>query len=71
MKKQLTISGMNCQHCVNHVTQYLEEVGGVSNVVVDLEKGIAVIDATGGVTEGDLNATFKDTTYAITSIEGL
>ena len=71
MKKQLKITGMSCQHCVNHVKEYLEEVDGVKDVVVDLEKGTAVFDADADVTEAGLHATFEGTTYVITSIEDL
>lgn len=71
MKKRLTITGMSCQHCVNHVKEYLEEVDGVKDVVVDLEKGTAVFEADANVTEASLNATFEGTTYVITKIEDL
>jgi copper chaperone len=38
------IEGMRCQHCVGSVRKALEELQGVSNVQVDLDKGEARYD---------------------------
>ncbi len=35
------INGMSCQHCVQAVKSALEQVEGIKNVQVDLEKGEA------------------------------
>lgn len=35
------IKGMRCQHCVGSTKQALEDIPGVSNVSVDLDKGEA------------------------------
>ena len=35
------INGMRCQHCVGATRKALEELDGVSNVQVDLDKGEA------------------------------
>ena len=40
----IKISGMRCGHCVASVTKALEEIPGVSNVTVDLDKGEASYD---------------------------
>ncbi len=32
----ITVSGMKCGHCVNAVTSELTDLGGVSNVTIDL-----------------------------------
>ncbi|MCK5228387.1 MAG: heavy-metal-associated domain-containing protein [Desulfobulbaceae bacterium] len=39
--KTIKIKGMSCQHCVASVTKALEEIDGISQVKVDLEKGEA------------------------------
>lgn len=41
----LKIDGMSCQHCVQAVTEALLGVPGVESVVVDLEAGIAKLEA--------------------------
>ena len=40
----IKIKGMSCQHCVGSTRKALEELEGVSNVQVDLEKGEASFD---------------------------
>ena len=40
----ISIKGMSCQHCVTSVTKALEEIPGVTDVNVDLEKGEASYD---------------------------
>ncbi len=37
----IKIKGMSCGHCVASVTKALEELSGVSEVKVDLDKGEA------------------------------
>jgi copper chaperone len=38
------VKGMSCQHCVASVTKALSEIEGVSDVVVDLAKGMATFN---------------------------
>ena len=38
------INGMSCQHCVASVTKAIQDVSGVSQVSVDLDKGEATYD---------------------------
>ncbi len=40
----VSIKGMSCQHCVASTKKALEDVSGVANVEVDLEKGEARYD---------------------------
>ena len=39
----LNITGMSCQMCVKHVTKALQNVNGVTDVVVLLEPGTATL----------------------------
>ena len=41
MTKTLKVEGMSCDHCVMHVTRALEELGGVNEANVSLDKGVA------------------------------
>ncbi|MBK5966955.1 heavy metal transport/detoxification protein [Thiocystis minor] len=43
MTIELNISGLNCQHCVNAVTEAIQAVPGVESVEVDLARGLARI----------------------------
>lgn len=38
---ELTVEGMMCQACVGHVSKALQNVSGVQNVEVELDKGRA------------------------------
>ncbi|MEE4354788.1 MAG: cation transporter [Desulfatiglans sp.] len=45
----IKIKGMSCNHCVMAVTKALNEVEGISNAKVDLEKAEATFDEAGSV----------------------
>jgi len=38
---RVKVKGMSCQHCVNSVSQALQQVEGITNVEVSLDKGEA------------------------------
>jgi len=40
----IKVEGMKCQHCVGNTKKALEELAGISNVSVDLEKGEVSFD---------------------------
>jgi len=40
----IKIKGMSCQHCVGSTKKALEKIPGISDVVIDLEKGEARYD---------------------------
>ncbi len=56
---ELKIEGMMCQHCVKHVTDALNGLNGVTNVVVNLEDKNATFTAT-----DDLLPIIRDTIIA-------
>lgn len=37
-----TVTGMTCEHCVNHVTEEVSALSGVDNVTVELSGAMAV-----------------------------
>jgi copper chaperone len=44
MNQQFSVTGLNCQSCVNHVTEAISGLAGVQGVSVDLEpKGTSTI----------------------------
>ncbi|MEN8257226.1 MAG: heavy metal-associated domain-containing protein [Thermodesulfobacteriota bacterium] len=45
----IKINGMKCQHCVSSVTKALENISGLSNVSVNLEKSEATYTAESSV----------------------
>lgn len=68
MKKIITVEGMMCQHCVQHVTKALSAVPGVSDVSVSLEAGEATVTAAPEITEEALRAAVKDAGYTAMSV---
>lgn len=57
------INGMKCQHCVASTKKALESVAGVSNVVVDLDKGEATFD--GSVAMNDIKQAVAAKGFAV------
>jgi copper ion binding protein len=43
MKTTLKINGMSCEHCVKHVKEALEGVGGVTSAKVSLKTNSAEV----------------------------
>lgn len=68
MKKILKIEGMSCNHCVAHVGDALKSVKGVKVTEVNLEKGIALVDAKDGVSDDAMKKAVADAGYAVVSI---
>jgi copper chaperone len=43
-QESLKVEGMTCQHCVQTITNALEEIAGTNNVAVDLDKKEVQVD---------------------------
>jgi copper chaperone CopZ len=71
MKKQLSIEGMSCKHCVNHVTEALKDVTGVSNVSVSLSDKKAVIDVKEDISDAVLKKAVEEVGYDVVDIQNL
>lgn len=68
MKKIITVEGMMCQHCVQHVTKALSAVPGVSDVSVTLETGEAALTAAPEVTDDALRAAVEEAGYTAVAV---
>ena len=66
MKKELSINGMSCNHCVMHVTKALENIEGISNVKVKI--GTASIDVPDDFDTAVLSGAIKDAGYELVSV---
>jgi len=67
MKKEISIDGMSCQHCVNHVTEAIKKLAGVISVNVDLGQKKATVE---GEAQNDaLTAAVTDAGYTVTGIQ--
>ncbi|MCA1766309.1 MAG: cation transporter [Desulfobulbaceae bacterium] len=56
---KIKVIGMRCGHCVGAVTKALEDIDGISNVKVDLEKGEATYDESGQVSTETIEEEIK------------
>ncbi len=59
MKTKMTIMGMSCKNCVNHVQKALSNVTGVTGARVDLSNGTAEVDGTADLADL-INAVAKE-----------
>ena len=69
MKKKINIEGMSCTHCVNHVTEELKKVDGVSDVQVNLEEKNAVVEVGCCTSDDALKAAVEEAGYEAVSIQ--
>ncbi len=69
MKKTINIEGMSCMHCVNHVTEELKKVEGVSEVQVNLEEKNAVVEVGCCTPDAALKAAVEEAGYEAVSIQ--
>ncbi len=67
MKKTISISGMQCDHCVNAVTGALKALPGITSVSVSLEKNEAVIE--GNVPDNLIKEAVEDIGFDVTGIK--
>jgi copper chaperone CopZ len=57
-----TVSGMSCVHCKAAVTEEVEQVGGVTDVEVDLETKLVVVRGE-GVSDDAVRAAIVEAGY--------
>lgn len=69
MTKTLQISGMTCNHCVNHVKNALEELDEVLSADVSLSDQRAVVDLETDVTDQKLTEAVEEVGYEVVSIQ--
>jgi copper chaperone len=67
MKKTLSVEGMSCGHCVNHVKTALADVAGVESAEVDLAKKSAVVTGP-ALDDAALKAAVAEAGYEVVAI---
>jgi copper chaperone len=61
----LKVKGMSCQHCVMSVTKALNQLEGIKNVQVDLQKGEVRFDNTKGVVPNQIEKAIENAGYEV------
>ena len=70
MNKKISIEGMSCQHCVNHVKEALKEIGA-ENIDVNLDKKIATAQLKDDVDDKKIKLAIEDAGYDVVKIENI
>lgn len=65
MSKIITIEGMSCQNCVNHVKSALEDLKGLTKI--DVEVGKARVEGT--ALDSEIKDAIEDMGYDVKSIK--
>ncbi|NLC67775.1 MAG: heavy-metal-associated domain-containing protein [Clostridiaceae bacterium] len=68
MKKKLIIEGMSCRHCVNHITEVLEDIPGVESVVVDLQDMSAEVETSRDISEEEFRLAIDEAGYELVDV---
>ena len=69
MEKIMNIEGMMCGHCEARVKKCLENLPEVKEAVVSHEKGTAVVELNGEISDEVLKKTVEDQDYTVTGIQ--
>ena len=69
MKKELTVEGMSCMHCVGRVDKTLKSIEGVTSVNVDLERKLATIELNADIADAVFKTAIADQGYEVTEIK--
>ncbi len=71
MKKQISIEGMSCGHCVKHVEGALSEVNGVTKVDVSLEGKYAIVELKNDVPDSVLKEAVAEAGYEAVAVKAI
>jgi len=69
MRKQISIEGMSCGHCVKHVENALSEVSGVIKVDVSLKDKYAIVEFKNDVEDSVLKEAVEEAGYEAVAIK--
>jgi copper ion binding protein len=65
MKTALKIEGMSCDHCVKHVKEALEGIGGVTSAKVSLKDNSANVEHDDKVTLAQMKEAVVEAGYEV------
>ena len=65
MASIIKVKGMSCQHCVMSVTKALNQLEGIQNIQVDLQKGEVQFDNSKGITSNRIEKAISDAGYEV------
>ena len=60
-----TVKGMTCGHCVNHVSEELKKIAGVTAVEITLDSGAVAITSDSEISTADVEAAVVEAGYEL------
>jgi copper chaperone len=63
----LKVKGMSCQHCVMSITKALNQLEGIQNIQVDLQKGEVRFDNTKALASNRIEKAIEEAGYQVVS----
>jgi copper chaperone len=60
-----TVTGMTCEHCVASVTEEVQEIAGVTDVVVDLTSGALRVSSEEPISDAAVKAAVEEAGYQL------
>ena len=67
-KATITLQGMHCASCGDHITKQLRAMSGIKNVTVNAVKQVCTVTCDDAVKELDLRLAVKKAGYLATSV---
>jgi len=61
----LKVKGMSCQHCVMSITKALNQLEGIQNIQVDLQKGEVRFDNTKALASNRIEKAIEEAGYEV------
>ncbi len=62
---EFTVTGMTCAHCVASVTEEVQELAGVTDVVVDLASGSLHVSSEQPISDAEVRAAVEEAGYRL------
>jgi copper chaperone CopZ len=62
---EYTVTGMTCGHCAASVTEEVQEIAGVTDVVVDLASGGLTVNSAHPLSDADVKAAVEEAGYQL------
>ena len=62
---EFTVIGMTCGHCVNSVTEQIQQIDGVRDIALDLATGAMTVTADPPITADAVSAAVREAGYQV------
>jgi copper chaperone CopZ len=67
VESKYIVEGMTCQHCAASVSEEISEIGGVSDVKVDVASGAVVVTSEGALDPAAVSDAVAEAGYRLAS----